>query len=168
MAYSIHMNRNPRALAGSGLVLVAAIVVLIVTEPFVARGSDPRGPRFADPGERHTRLRWLVERSRAVGDCAAEQGSAGAVMKVKGDQNQVSSAEKQRASTQFKLSTARSSAAAYGRSSTFTKLPSVGEILSRGESVYEISGEQVMLLYGSVFPTRAFLAGMPPGPDVAD
>jgi hypothetical protein len=106
--------------------------------------------------------------SDAQAAASAEQGSSGAAIKVKGDQTQISSAEKQLASAQSNLSTARSSAAAYGQSSTFTKLPSVGELLSRGESVYEISGQQVVLLYGSTFPTRAFVAGMSAGPDVAE
>jgi peptidoglycan hydrolase-like protein with peptidoglycan-binding domain len=56
----------------------------------------------------------------------------------------------------------------YGQSSTFTKLPSVGEIIGRGESLYEISGQSVVLLYGSVPPTRAFIAGMSAGSDVGE
>lgn len=99
---------------------------------------------------------------------AAEQGSSGAVMKVKGDRAQVSSAEKALANAESSLSTARSSAALYGQSSTFTKLPSVGQILRRGQGLYEINGQPVLLLYGSVLPTRAFIAGMSAGPDVAE
>jgi multidrug efflux pump subunit AcrA (membrane-fusion protein) len=98
----------------------------------------------------------------------AEQGSTGAAMKVKGDRSQVSSAEKQLASAQSNLSTARSAAALYGQGSTFTKLPSVGQVLRRGQSLYVISGQPVLLLYGSVLPTRAFIAGMSPGSDVGE
>jgi peptidoglycan hydrolase-like protein with peptidoglycan-binding domain len=98
----------------------------------------------------------------------AEQGSTGASMKVKGDRSQVSSAEKQLASAESSLSTARSSAALYGQSSTFTKLPSVGQVLTRGQSLYEVSGQSVVLLYGSVLPTRAFIAGMSAGSDVGE
>jgi multidrug efflux pump subunit AcrA (membrane-fusion protein) len=96
----------------------------------------------------------------------AEQGSTGAAMKVTGDRSQVSSAEKQLASAESSLSTARSSAALYGQSSTFTKLPSVGQVITRGQSLYEIGGQSVLLLYGSVLPTRAFIAGMSAGSDV--
>jgi len=99
---------------------------------------------------------------------SAEQSSSAAGMKVKGDRAQVSAAEKALASAEATLATARSSAAVYGQSSTFTKLPSVGQVLTRGESLYEIGGQSVVLLYGSVLPTRAFLAGMSPGPDVAE
>jgi multidrug efflux pump subunit AcrA (membrane-fusion protein) len=98
----------------------------------------------------------------------AEQSSTAAAMKLNSDRAQVSSAEKQLASGQSNLSTARSSAALYGQSSTFTALPSVGQIIRRGQSLYEISGQPAVLLYGSVLPTRAFIAGMSPGSDVAE
>jgi peptidoglycan hydrolase-like protein with peptidoglycan-binding domain len=99
---------------------------------------------------------------------SAEQSSAGAEMKVKADQAQLSSAARSLASAEASLATARSSAAVYGQSSTFTKLPSVGQIVRRGESVYAIGGQPVVLFYGSVLPTRAFIAGMSAGPDVAE
>jgi len=99
---------------------------------------------------------------------AAVQGSSGAAVKVKGDRAQVSAAEKQLASARSNLSTTRSSAALYGQGSTFTALPSDGQIIRRGQSLYEISGQPVVLLYGSVLPTRAFIAGMSAGPDVAE
>ncbi len=99
---------------------------------------------------------------------AAQQNATGATAKVTADRSQVSSGEKQLASAQSSLSTARSSAALYGQGSTFTALPSVGQIVGRGQSLYEIDGQQVLLLYGSVFPTRAFIAGMSAGSDVAE
>ena len=99
---------------------------------------------------------------------AAQQSATSTAAKVSADRSQVSSAEKQLASAQSNLSTARSSAALSGQSSTFTALPSVGEIIRLGQSVYEISGQPVLLLYGSVAPTRAFTLGMSAGPDVAE
>jgi peptidoglycan hydrolase-like protein with peptidoglycan-binding domain len=99
---------------------------------------------------------------------SAEQSSSGAAMKVNADRAQVTAGEKSLASANASLATARSSAAVYGQSSTFTKLPSVGQVLGRGESLFEINGQAVVLLYGSVFPTRAFIAGMPAGSDVAE
>jgi multidrug efflux pump subunit AcrA (membrane-fusion protein) len=99
---------------------------------------------------------------------STQQSATGAVAKVTADRSQVSSAEKQLASAQSNLSTVRSSAALYGQSSTFTALPSVGQIVRRGQSLYQISGQPVLLLYGSVPPTRAFVAGMSPGLDVAE
>jgi peptidoglycan hydrolase-like protein with peptidoglycan-binding domain len=99
---------------------------------------------------------------------AAEQGASGAATKVEADRSQVSSAEKSLASAAANLATARSSAAVYGQSSTFTKLPSVGAIVRRGQSLYAIDGQPATLLYGSVLPTRAFLAGMSAGSDVGE
>jgi hypothetical protein len=99
---------------------------------------------------------------------SAQQSATGGATKVTADRSQVSSGEKQLASAQSNLSTARSSAALYGQSSTFTALPSVGQIIGRGQSLYQISGQPVLLLYGSVQPTRAFAAGMSPGSDVAE
>jgi hypothetical protein len=80
---------------------------------------------------------------------SAEQGSAGAAAKVSADRSQVSSGEKQLASAQANLSAARASATVYGESSTFTQLPSVGEVIARGQTVYAISGRPVVLQYGS-------------------
>jgi hypothetical protein len=99
---------------------------------------------------------------------SAQQNATAAAVKATGDRSQVSSGEKQLASAQSNLSTARSSAALYGQSSTFTALPSVGQIVGRGQSLYELGGQPVLLLYGSVAPTRAFVAGMAPGQDVAE
>ncbi len=98
----------------------------------------------------------------------AQQNATSTAAKVSADSSQVSAAEKQLASAQSNLSTARSSAALYGQGSTFTKLPSVGQIISRGQSLYEIGGQPVLLLYGSVQPTRAFTLGMSAGHNVAE
>jgi peptidoglycan hydrolase-like protein with peptidoglycan-binding domain len=99
---------------------------------------------------------------------SAQQSATSTAAEVSADRSQVSSAEKQLASTQSSLSTARSSAALYGQDSTFTALPSVGQVIRRGQSLYQIDGQPVLLLYGSVFPTRAFITGMSAGPDVAE
>jgi Putative peptidoglycan binding domain len=99
---------------------------------------------------------------------AAQQSAAGTATKVTADRSQVSSTEKQLASAQSNLSTARSSAALYGQGSTFTKLPSVGRVIGRAQSLFQIGGQPVLLLYGSVLPTRAFVTGMSAGSDVAE
>ncbi len=112
----------------------------------------------------------------AAGPCAgdsqavssAQQGETGAGAKVAADRLQVSSAEAQLASARSGLSAARSSAALYGQSSAFTSLPPVGRIVARGQSPYAIGGQPVLLLYGTVPQTRAFVAGMAPGSDVAE
>jgi multidrug efflux pump subunit AcrA (membrane-fusion protein) len=80
---------------------------------------------------------------------SAQQNATSAAAKVTADSSQVSSAEKQLASAQSNLSTARLSETVYGQTSTFTKLPSVGQVISRGQTLYAISGRPVVLQYGS-------------------
>jgi hypothetical protein len=99
---------------------------------------------------------------------SAQQNATSAAARLTGDRSQVSSAEKQLASARSSVATARSSATLYGQSSTFTALPSAGEVIGLGHSLYQIDGQPVLLLYGSVQPTRAFLAGVSPGRDVAE
>jgi peptidoglycan hydrolase-like protein with peptidoglycan-binding domain len=52
-------------------------------------------------------------------------------------------------------------------SPTYTYLPQVGQVISRGQELFAIDGEPTVLLYGNVTPWRAFMPGMSPGPDVA-
>ena len=106
--------------------------------------------------------------SDAAAVSTAAQNTAAAATKVKGDREQVSSAETSRANAERSLAAVQSSAAVYGQSSTFTKLPSIGQIVKRGQSLYDIDGQPVLLLYGSVFPSRAFARGMSAGSDVAE
>jgi Putative peptidoglycan binding domain len=109
------------------------------------------------------------------GPCASDvqvvssdgQRYRGDAMKLVGDRASVASAQAALARAQASLSAARSSAALYGQGSTFTTLPAVGQVLSRGHSLYQIDGQPVLLLYGSIVPSRAFVAGMSTGRDVA-
>jgi hypothetical protein len=87
--------------------------------------------------------------------------------RLAGDRAATASAERALASSEAAVSAARASVAAYGQSSTFTTLPAVGQVIARGQSLYEVGGHAVVLLYGSLVPSRAFVAGMSAGPDVA-
>jgi hypothetical protein len=51
---------------------------------------------------------------------------------------------------------------------TYTWLPGVGAVIREEQRVYAVSGVAVPLLYGPVAAYRAFYAGMPAGPDVAE
>jgi peptidoglycan hydrolase-like protein with peptidoglycan-binding domain len=46
-------------------------------------------------------------------------------------------------------------------------LPTAGEVIAPGQSLWSVDGEPVPLLVGSLTPWRAFAAGMSPGADVA-
>jgi hypothetical protein len=95
------------------------------------------------------------------------QGSSGDTTKVDGDRASISAAEKALASSEAALSATRASAVAYGQASTFTMLPAVGQVIARGQALFQASGQPVVLLYGSVVPSRAFAAGISSGRDVA-
>src|ERR1700722_19283023 len=92
--------------------------------------------------------------------------TGGAANKVQSDRASLSSAQASLASAQASASTARSAAADYGQRSTFTMLPAVGQGIARGQGLFALSGQRTMLMYGSVVPSRAFVAGMSPGKDV--
>jgi hypothetical protein len=94
------------------------------------------------------------------------QGLGGAETKIDGDRTSVAAGEASLARAEAALSAARASEAAYGQTSTFTMLPAVGQVISRGQTLYAISGRPVVLLYGSP-ATRALPLGsvvFEPGP----
>jgi hypothetical protein len=97
----------------------------------------------------------------------AEQAVGADQTKVDGDRRAVASAGTALAAAQAGLAAERSSATSYGQSSSYTRLPAVGAVVKRGESLYEVDGRPVLLLYGRATAWRAFAAGMSPGQDVA-
>jgi Putative peptidoglycan binding domain len=99
---------------------------------------------------------------------AATQSVDADQAKVAADQTQVTSAQSGLAGAQSSLAQAQSSGAFYATGATYTTLPAVGTIVERGQALYAIGGEPVVLLYGRVAPWRAFMAGMTPGRDVAE
>jgi hypothetical protein len=97
-----------------------------------------------------------------------EQSQTQAAAKVASDRQAVSSATSGLASAEASLTEAQSSATVYGQSSTYTELPAVGQIVKRDQTLYEISGDPIVVLYGPVAPWRAFMPGMSAGKDVAE
>ncbi len=97
-----------------------------------------------------------------------EQTFTAASQKVQADQHAVVAATTALAGAKETLSSAQSSAADYGQTSVYTMLPAAGQIVRRGKSLYGISGQPVVLLYGGTTVWRAFAAGMSPGRDVAE
>ena len=84
------------------------------------------------------------------------------------DQNQakVASDQTQLQGDQAALALAQASAQMPG--TTYTALPSVGDVIKEDHSVYSVSNEPVPLLYGSVADYRAFSVGMSDGADVGE
>lgn len=98
----------------------------------------------------------------------AQQAVAADEAKVAADRRSVDSATSSLAAARTSLASAQASAAVYGETSTYTRLPAVGEVVSRGEALYEIDGSPVLLLYGRATAWRALAPGVAPGPDVAE
>ncbi|HWH12853.1 MAG TPA: peptidoglycan-binding domain-containing protein [Solirubrobacteraceae bacterium] len=99
---------------------------------------------------------------------ADEQVLSGDASKVTGDQASVAMAATGLAGAQSSLSAARSTATLSGQGSTFTWLPAAGRVIGRGQRVYAVDGQPVLLLYGPVLASRPFQAGMSAGPDVGE
>jgi len=97
-----------------------------------------------------------------------QQSVAADAAKVAADQSQVSSAQHSLAAARSALTTADAQATAYGQDSTITSLPSAGEVVRRGQPLYSIDGQPVLLFYGPTVATRAFAGGMSAGADVAE
>jgi hypothetical protein len=145
-----------------------------------------------------TRAAFTSDRSKQAVDCnganAAQSGGGGASggagegacaadaqtvatdqqavtadgLKVASDQNAVAAAQSSLNGAQQALSDAAASAATYGQTSVFTALAKVGDVITRGGTLFAIGGEPVLLLYGGITPYRAFTSGMSPGSDVAE
>jgi peptidoglycan hydrolase-like protein with peptidoglycan-binding domain len=97
-----------------------------------------------------------------------QQAVTQAAAKVAADRSSLSGAQQSLSSAQSALASTRASATIYGADSTFTAVPSAGAIIRRGQRLYAIDGEPVLLLYGPVVASRVFVAGMSPGDDVAE
>jgi len=106
-----------------------------------------------------------VESLRAANDTlAADRLNAGATVAA----DRQSLASDQQALTVAEQALSADEATATNSNSTFTALPSIGEVISRGQSVYSLDRDPVPLFYGSVAPYRALYLGVSDGPDVTE
>jgi hypothetical protein len=99
---------------------------------------------------------------------SGQQSGTADAARVAADKVSVSSAQHALATDTAALASASAQASVYGPSSAFSSVPSVGEIVRRGQSLFAIDGEPALVLYGSTDATRAFTPGMSPGADVAE
>jgi hypothetical protein len=140
----------------------------------VPTGMPPSAVQQAEQAVRNSERMLQGARASLSADSATpanakardEQRSSVAAIKIQGDRTALSSAQAALESAEASAAAARSAAADYGQSSIFTVLPAVGRVIARGQSLFALSGHKTVLLYGSVVPSRAFLAGMSPGRDV--
>jgi peptidoglycan hydrolase-like protein with peptidoglycan-binding domain len=96
------------------------------------------------------------------------QNVTAGVAKVDGDRRATASAQTALAGAQASLASAQPSATAVGQTSSYTRLPDVGAVVRRGQTLYEIDGRPVILLDGRTTAWRSFTAGMSSGRDVAE
>jgi peptidoglycan hydrolase-like protein with peptidoglycan-binding domain len=129
----------------------------------VATGTPPSAVQQAEQSVRTSEAMLRTARASLEAD---EQRASGDEQKVNSDRASVSTAQAALADAATSVAAARSSAADYGQSSTFTMLPTVGQVIARGQTLYALSDQPTVLLYGSIVPARAFVAGMPAGKDV--
>jgi multidrug efflux pump subunit AcrA (membrane-fusion protein) len=100
----------------------------------------------------------------------AQQQLATAQSTATGNQNQnqakLRSDETKLQGDHATLASLRATAANPG--TTYTSLPSVGDVLKEDQAVYSLNSEPVPLLYGSIPAYRAFSVGMSDGADVGE
>ncbi|HEY5196037.1 MAG TPA: peptidoglycan-binding protein [Solirubrobacteraceae bacterium] len=99
---------------------------------------------------------------------ADQQTLSGDATKLTGDRASVAMAGTGLVNAQSSLSAARGSATLSGQGSTFTWLPAAGRVIARGQRLYAVDGQSVVLLYGPVLASRPFQAGMSAGSDVGE
>jgi putative peptidoglycan binding protein len=134
-------------LAGGLLLLTLAALGVAIADPFAGRAA--RGQARFDNGAPTSTRR--VERT-----------SLAAQTQVSGTLGYAGSW------TVSVLPGTESASLAHGEQAVYTRLPSAGRIVRRGQALFAIDGEPTLLLYGSTPVWRAFRAGMSPGVDVAE
>jgi hypothetical protein len=140
-AASGHRGRRRWIAGGTVVVIVAAAVALAVTDPFRARASSNTGG-----------VSYQTSTATVTRQSLTSQTQEDATLGDAGSYSVVNQAE-------------GSSAGSGG--GTFTSLPAVGELARQGQVLYAVSGDPVVLLYGTT-PAYRDLAEGDTGPDVTE
>jgi hypothetical protein len=140
-----HRGRRRWIAGGTVVVIVAAAVALAVTNPFRARASSDTG------GVSYQTSAWTVTRQSLTSQTQedATLGDAGSYSVV----NQAEGAS--------------AGSGGGGAGGTYTSLPMVGQVVRQGQVLYAVSGDPVVLLYGTT-PAYRDLAEGDTGPDVTE
>jgi peptidoglycan hydrolase-like protein with peptidoglycan-binding domain len=96
-----------------------------------------------------------------------EEAVSAAEEKVAADRGALATARAALEGAEQSLAAAEASATGYEPSAAYTMLPSPGRVVRRGQALYTVDGQPVLLLYGRASAWRAFRFGMSPGRDVA-
>jgi peptidoglycan hydrolase-like protein with peptidoglycan-binding domain len=136
-----HLSRR-RLFVGVGLLVVLAAVGVAVADPFAGSAAG------RDPG---------LDNGSPTSIGRVERTSLSSQTPVSGTLGYAGS-----------WTVSVPAVSAYGGAAIYTKLPSTGDVVSRGQRLYAIDGQAVLLLYGSTPAWRVFHVGMSSGPDVAE
>jgi hypothetical protein len=90
----------------------------------------------------------------------AQDVVAAAQPKVAADRAELTAAQVALTSARRALDEVRSASATYGSTATYTSLPTPGEVIRRGRTLYSINGADTILLYGSMPAWRTLAAGV--------
>jgi hypothetical protein len=96
-----------------------------------------------------------------------EEAVRAAEEKVTADRGALATARATLEGARQSLAAANAASTGYEATAAFTMLPSPGRVVRRGQALYAVDGQPVLLLFGEVTAWRAFRPGMSPGPDVA-
>lgn len=130
-------------LIGLVVVVIAAVAVVGVTNPFRTSGPPKSGVTDnADPTSLATVNRQDLTSQTQV---AATLGYAGSYTVVNQEVGAVSSS---------------GASSAGAPSATFTSLPAIGQLVSQGQVLYQVNGQPVVLLYGSIPAYRTLSSGL--------
>ena len=107
--------------------------------------------------------------SGSVQAVAADRAAVGAAHeRIATDRARLAGARSALAGAQQALASAQAAASSYGSPASYTRLPSAGDVIRRGQPLYAIDGSPTLLLYGVTPAWRSFAAGMSPGRDTAE
>jgi hypothetical protein len=136
-----HRGRRRWIAGGTVVVIVAAAVALAVTDPFRARASSDTGGVSYQTSTATVTRQSLTSQTQED----ATLGDAGSYSVVNQAQGSLGSSG----------------------GGTFTSLPAVGQAVRQGQVLYAVSGDPVVLLYGTT-PAYRDLAEGDTGPDVTE
>jgi hypothetical protein len=146
-----HTHRKRRAAAIGVVIVVAGVAAtLAVTDPFASTRAAPTAG--ADP----TALATVTERS------LSSQTQVNATLGYAGNYNVIAPSASGSASS----GSTQPGGTSQSGAGTFTALPTVGQVVSQGQSLYSTNLDPVVLLYGATPASRNLSEGMS-GADVA-
>lgn len=160
----VAMNVERRRRRKSPWVIAAVVVVVVVVAGVAIAIADPFSSKASSSGVVDnpvpTSLATVTRQDlTSQTQLAATLGYAGSYTVV----NQAAGT----AASNSAASPSSGGSSGGGSSGTFTSLPAVGQLVRQGQALYQVSGQPVALLYGSVPAYRTLSEGMT-GADVTE